>query len=386
MIQRVNRTVMRWVMGIIVAAFLLSSFLMYESGGSRRGRPSSPDGQMQDYVVAEVNGRNLNRSALDQMMMQYLEQLGSREIASTDMPYIYQSALNQYAVELQMEQEVRNSDIKISDAEAEQAMKDYADQAFPTREAFYQYLERSGIKTADYRKSVARQLANEQMLRSVIGDVTLSEDETVQFYDTTKNLFFRQPAGVMVSIADFTSRDAAETVRNLLVSGKTWVEATSDDVTASMDVINITTAPVFISDTAFEGNLAPMKDLVSGEISPVFEVRSDDYAVAVKHEPVEEKITPYDEVSSDIRAMLQQRKEREAVDNFTQRLLSEAKIVIHDETLFPAQTSGVLPVTTETLPVQSADAPDSATSTDAVSADGLAAPQISLDVVVTSGE
>ncbi|MDR1874819.1 MAG: SurA N-terminal domain-containing protein [Synergistaceae bacterium] len=392
------RTQMRWIMGIIVVAFLLSTFLMYDSGG-RRG--PSPDGQT-DYVVADVNGRSLKRSELERGVVQYLEQIGSREIASTDMPYIYQAVLNQYAIELQMEQEARESGIRVSEAEAKQAVKDYADRAFPTREAFYQYLERSGQRLADHEKEVAQQLAIERLVRSVIEDVTISEDEAVQFYDTTKNLFFTQPSGFMVSMADFASRDSAEEVRRLLLSGLSWAEATSADVTASMDVISITATPTFVPDSAFEDRLAPMK-LEIGEVSPVFEPTSGDYAVGVRNEAVPEKITPWDDVSADIRAMLRQRKESEAVNNFTQRLLSEAKIVIHDASLFPTQT---MEAVTEAQDVVSTDiAPavlseDVATSTpesgaisateapvaqDAISAD-VAPAALSEDVATSTPE
>ncbi|MDR1732849.1 MAG: SurA N-terminal domain-containing protein [Synergistaceae bacterium] len=382
MIQRL-RTQMRLIMGIIVVAFLLSTFLMYESGGSRRRRPSpSEDGRLEDYVVAEVNGQDLLRSMLDRRVALYIEQTGSREIASGDWPYIYQAALNQYAVELQLNKEVKNSGISISNAEAEQAVKDYADQAFPTREAFYQSLERSGKKLADYQKDVAAQMAIQKLIQSVIEGITVSEDETVEFYDSTKDFLFKQPAGTMVSLADFTSRDAAEKVRALLVSGTEWAAATSGDVTASADVIRITPEPVFVPDSVFDGRLAPMKTLAIGEISPVFEAASDDYAVGIKNEVVAEKVTPYNEVSADLRLMLQQRKEREAVDNFSQRLLSESRIVIHDNSLFPAAPV-VLPVSENT---QSGDVASGDVSKDSSVAPTSADSPLSADTAVVSGD
>ena len=335
---------MRWIMIAIVVAFLASSFLMYESG-SRGGRGTSSSGQMADYPVAEVNGRRLMRSALDQRALRYIEEQGMRELASTDWPFIYQSALNQYAMEQQMAQEVQDSGIVISDADAEQAMKDYADQAFPTREAFYQSLERSGRTIEDYKRDVAQQMAAQQLIQESIGDVTVSEDEAVEFYDSTKSLFFRQPAGFNISLANFASADEAAKVRALLLVGNSWESATSGDVVDPAKVINVTTAPTFIPESVFDGYLAPMKSLDLGVVSPVFEVASNDFAVGVKNEAVDEKISPYDEVSGDIRALLQQQKERAAMTNFSQGLLGRAQIVIHDPDLFPSQTEEILPVT-----------------------------------------
>ena len=128
-------------------------------------------------------------------------------MASLDMPALYKSLLDQYVFELQLVQEVRDRGIQVTDAEAEQAMKEYADQAFPTREAFYQSLERSGIKVEDYKKGIARQMANERLMHAAVGEVVVSEDEAVRFYDTMKELLYRQPEGFKVHLARFTTSD-----------------------------------------------------------------------------------------------------------------------------------------------------------------------------------
>ncbi|MDR2175252.1 MAG: SurA N-terminal domain-containing protein [Synergistaceae bacterium] len=336
------RTQMRWIMLIIVLAFLLSTFLMYDSGGSRGGSE-----RREDYAVAEVNGKRLMRSELEQRVLLLLEQYGSASLASVDMPYIYKSALDQYAMELQMAQDVRDSGIVISDAEAEQAMKRYADSAFPTREAFYQYLERSGIKVSDYKADIARQMAGERLMMDAVGGTAVSEDEVKAFYDSMKDLFFRRPAGFMVSFASFASRDEAEKVRNLLVEGKPWNEATSADVVDPAKVLRVTSEPTFVSEAGFDGMFAPMKSDDIGAVSAVFELASDDFAVGVKTEKVEEKVSSYDEVSADIRALVRQQKEREALNAFSRKLLGKAKIVVLDSSLFPSGTPGaeVLPVT-----------------------------------------
>ncbi|MDR2179827.1 MAG: SurA N-terminal domain-containing protein [Synergistaceae bacterium] len=376
------RTQMRWIMVVIVVTFLLSTFLMYDSG-PRRGASSS--GQLADYAVADVNGRRLMRSALDQRVRQYIEAQGTRDLASTDLPPIYQSVLEQYAMEQQMTQEVKDSGIVISDADAEQAMKDYADQVFPTREAFYQSLERSGLKVEDYKKNIAQQMASQQLIRESIGVVTVSEDEAIEFYDSTKNLFFRQPAGFNVSLAHFASEDEAEKVRNLLLEGRSWESATSGDVVDASKVINVTTVPMFVPESVFDDYLAPMKSLDLGAVSPVFEVASSDFAVGVKDEAVAEKISPYDEVSGDIRMLLQQQKERTAMTNFSQGLLSRARIVIHDPDLFPPQREN------EVLPVSDVPEPASAPTTDtlsddATSADSQPSPPLPLSDVPLSPE
>ena len=223
----------------------------------------------------------------------------------------------------------------MTDAEAEQAMKEYADQAFPTREAFYQSLERSGIKVEDYKKGIARQMANERLMHAAVGEVVVSEDEAVHFYDTMKELFYRQPEGFKVHLARFTASGDAEALRERLMGGESWEAAVSDDAMASRDVISVTDKAIFLSGGAFDsGALAPMKSLDVGQVSPVLELASGDFAVGLKSEKVEERITPYDEVSADVRVLLKQQKERQNLEAFERSLRDKAKVEIYDEALF----------------------------------------------------
>ncbi|MDR2522673.1 MAG: SurA N-terminal domain-containing protein [Synergistaceae bacterium] len=329
------RNHVKWILWVIVVAFLASTFFMYETG---RGGGS---GGLEDYAAAEVNGRPLMRSALDQRVRLLLAESGGRDMASIDLylPYLYQTALNQYAMERQMEQEVRDSGITVSDAEADQVMKEYADQAFPTREAFYQYLERRGEKLEDYRRNIARQMASERLLQQSVGPVNVGGDEAREFYENMKAFAFRQPAGFNVNLARFSSEAGAERFRGLLLGGVEWADAASGDVVSADRV----TASYF-PESVFDGALSPLKSLDLGVVSPVFEPSSGDFTVGIKREAVEEKFTPYDEVSADVSAWLIQQKKREVINEFTQGLLTRAKIVIHDKTLFPSESPELLPV------------------------------------------
>jgi len=345
------RTQMRGIMIVIAVAFLLSTFLMY--GSSSRGRGAGSGGARSDYAVAEINGRKMMISTLYERLQARMENSGGRDVTSAD----FQVVLEEYAIELQMAHEVHNSGITVTDAEVDQAMKEYVDQVFPTRESFYQYLERTGTKLADYKKGLAQQMVRQKFMEEFIGSVTVDEDEAVKFYDSMKEIFFRQPSGYRTSLARFSSEEEAGKVRDLLLEGRPWDEVTSDDVAAS-DVIYVTKEPMFFSDVAFDDYLLPMKSDDIGVVSQVFEVASDDFVLGVKNERIEEKVTAYDEVSADIRAILQQQKEREAFSNFTSGLFTRAKIEILDPSLFPEDGSDFLSVTEDTEEITSDSASD----------------------------
>ncbi|MBQ2615271.1 MAG: SurA N-terminal domain-containing protein, partial [Synergistaceae bacterium] len=112
------RTQMKWIMAIIVVAFLLSTFLMYEGRGTRRTPSRNPDGTMADYEVAQINGRSLMRSELEQRLRNYLSTYSTRSMTSIDMPAIYRSVLDQAILESQLTKEVQEKGITVSDAEA----------------------------------------------------------------------------------------------------------------------------------------------------------------------------------------------------------------------------------------------------------------------------
>ncbi len=330
------RTQMKWIMALIVVAFLLSTFLMYEGRSTRRSPgPRNADGTMEDYEVATINGRSLMRSELEQRFRNYLNNYSTRSTISLDVAAIYQTVLDQAILESQMAKEVQEQGITVSDSDADRAMKNYADTYFPTREAFYQVLNNSGIKVEDYKKSLARQMANERLLRNAVGEIVVSEDNAVAFYDTMKNFIYSKPEGFNIQLANFKSNQAAEDMRSRLNSGQSWAAIASADVLSSKDVINITKEPVFLPSSALRsGFLSVLDSLDIGQVSPVFSVSSDDFAVALKTEHVAASVTPYNEVSADIKSTLRNQEERRRLTDYQAELMSKAQVVINDKSLF----------------------------------------------------
>lgn len=345
---------MKWIMAVIVVAFLLSTFLMYEGRGTRRTPGLNPDGSMADYEVAKINGRSLMRSELEQRLRNYLSQYSTRSIASVDMAAIYRSVLDQAILESQLAKEVEEKGIRVSDAEADMAMKSYADTYFPTREAFYQVLANSGIKVDDYKRSIARQIASDRLIRNEIGDITVSDDKVAEFYETMKTILYSQPEGFTVHMADFATSADAEYFREKIAAGESWDVLASGDSLASKDVINITKLPVRLPASTFKtGLLSVLDSLDVGQVSPVFAVSSNDYGVAMKVEHVDAGNTPYNEVSGDIRMLLTQQEERMKLTAYQEALRKKADVVINDTELFTSpvvsgdnQSGDILPILT----------------------------------------
>ena len=332
--MKLLKTHMKWIMVIIVVTFLLSTFLMY--GGRSTSRvPGSvnPDGTIADYEVAQINGQPLMRSALERMRVNYLENAGYRNTASMDMAAVYREILNGVILEAQMSKEISERGINISDAEADIAMKAQADRYYITREAFYQALQQRGMKVEDYKKNLAHQLAEQVLMREVIGNIEISEDQAVAFYDTIKDTFLKQPDRYEIKFADFYKSEAAENFRNAVQNSGSWDLAAKD--LNSADVINIANEPVTLSAAALDnGALNFMASYDVGEVSRVIEVTSDDYMTAIKVAHLAESVMPYSEVSPDIRALMTRQEEEKRVRDFQTGLISKAQVVINDNALF----------------------------------------------------
>ncbi len=331
------RKQMKLVMAIVVVAFLLSTFFMYEGRSTRRSPSVNEDGTMTDYEVAQINGRSFMRSELENRTRSYISSLGVRNVASLDMAAVYQTVLNQAVLESQLVKEIDEQGIRVSDADAEQAMKVYADTYYPTRETFYQALANSGIKVEDYQRNLARQIAVDQLMTKAIGEIEISEDKALEFYDSMKKIYFTQPEGFMVHMADFNNSADAEAFRAKLVAGESW------DVIASADnksegVVNITKAPVFLhSSTLKMGTLSVLDSLDIAEPSEVFEVSSTDFGVGLKASRVEETTRPYSEVSGDIKSLLTQEEQRKRLADYEETLRNKAQLVINDKDLFTSK-------------------------------------------------
>ena len=337
------RNQMRWIMITIALAFLLSTFLMYDTrSGSRSSTPSgtSENGNILDYAVAVINGRNLMRSEMDRMVHDYVQRSNIRELSSTDIPFLYQATLDDWVFRLELSREVEARNIDVSEEEITIQVNNMAD-SYTTREAFQQAIQRSGIKMEDLRNDIKRQIITERTISSAIGAPTISEDTLVEFYDVMKGLLFSKPKGYMFDLVEVSvDKTAGELREKIAADLDNWREIVSQD-DYSQDVVRISTEPLFFSEIALssDSKLSFMVDLGVGEVGPVSEVSSNDFMIVIKRENMEESFTPYDEVSLDIRMMHEQQQQRAAYDSFRDALMARAIVEIKDASLFPATES-----------------------------------------------
>ncbi len=332
MLMRTLRSQVRWIMIAIVILFVLSIFGMY--GFSGGGRRASTGNGKEDYSVAEIDGKTVRRSQLEAQLRQYVERMDAKNITSADIPGLYQRTLENMAMIAMLQKEGEASGLKATEEEINAAVKEVSDQ-FPTKEAFMQYVDQSGIKMADFRKNMAEQIVQKKLLEKSMASIAITDEEMKDFYEKTKMLFFHSPEGYTVDFLRVKTPETAEKFASALKDGTEWKGAL--ETVASADIVDKTpeTGPVFIANQGFTGPLAPLAELEPGTVSPPLEIASSDILVAVKREKVPEKTLAYEEVSGDVKGFLLDQKKREEQSKFFAGVLKKANIVILDPSLFP---------------------------------------------------
>ncbi len=327
MLMNKLRTQVKWIMAAIVVVFVLSIFLMYGPGGGR-GTGNK------DYAVAEVDGRKVMRSQIEAGLAEIAEQAQNTQVTSEDLPLLRRNVLDSIIIEAGLKKEAKNRDIKVTDEELEKVIAQIESQ-FPTKEAFMQYMEQSGIDEKKMKQDITDRLAQQKVLESVSGGVVVSDDEVAKFYESTKDLFFRRPAGYNVNFASFGTKDQAMKARARLSSGAEW-DKVLDEV--SKDVKNSTPygKPTFVAEKDMAGPMKVLMDLPLGKLSPLISATSEDVLLVVKRSRSPERVLSLPEVKDEIQKMLKAQKERELQQKFFQEMKSKTPVKILDPSIFPA--------------------------------------------------
>ncbi len=332
MLMRTLRSQVRWIMIAVAVLFVLSIFGMYGFQGSSRGRPQEGEGG--DYVVAEIDGRSVMRSALDQSVRNYVDRMNVRDITPDDIPRLYEATLESLVITHRLAVEAERSGLKATEDEINEAVREVSEQ-FPTKEAFMQFLDQSGIRMAEFRENLSTQIVQRKLVDRVSAGIAATDEDALEFYDKTKDLFFHSPAGYTMDYARLKNEDAAVKIVEAVGQGAEWNSVWES--VASADIIERTpeTGPVFVVGSAFQEELAPFVELEIGRIGGPVAVASDDFFIGIKREKVEESTVPFEAVSGDVKALLTEEKKREAQAAFFKDLREKASVVILDADLFP---------------------------------------------------
>lgn len=330
--NEIFRKYVRVIMLVIVLTFVISIFFMYGSSG----RGSSSDGMSGDHAVATINGQNVMHSTIDMELMRWVQDLQNSgypfALSDDEIPWIRTDILDQMAINAEMLKEIAARGITATDQEVDEEYSAIV-RSYPTREIFMQAMARDGVSEKELKAGIADRIRSEKIIRSITDPVSVDEIEKSSFYETFKDYRFKRRDAFLVSRADFSTRAAANAMRAAYVTSSDWELAVS---AASQDILYRTygdeKTELPISDLT--GAMYSINNLQMGEISYPIYVKSDDYAIIIKHERQYAGVDPYDSVSEDIANELLMQKRQGARAQFIQELRSRADVKILDQSLF----------------------------------------------------
>ncbi|PIE53932.1 MAG: hypothetical protein CSA35_08570 [Dethiosulfovibrio peptidovorans] len=333
---RTLRTQVKWILVFFLLCFVLAIPLMY--GVGRRG--SKGDAGQGDYAVAEIDGAKLMRSHLVRMVRNYVDQAGIREVTSTDLPGIRQAVLDQMVTRTALEKEAKALGITPAKSDLDHAVAEIADQ-FPTKEAFQQYLQQTGMSMKELEKQLRTQLAQRMLLEEASASAVVTDEELHELYDSVKDFVFTKPAGVQVLAAEFTTKDVAEQAYEDLISGTSWdvvmARVSSDDLKGKTS----SDAPALLRDGVLTGNLAFVVSMDDGQYAEPVEISSDDFLVLYRKGVKEKEVTPFDQAKEQLQSMVLSQKKQELQRQYVEKLSDKISVTILDSALFPEKKAPV---------------------------------------------
>ena len=300
------------IMIIVILFFVASCFAGYglyvRGGGEGEG--------MRDYPVAEIDGREVMRSALEQGAARLSEQYGA-------------------AVDAELEKEIKTRKIEAPSAEIDEAYKRMMD-SYPTREEFFAYMQRSGVTEKQMKDDIARQIRMQKLMESLGENVKVEDKEVTAFYDATKDFLYKQPAGIKANIATFRKQESAEAAQKAIAAGGKWDEVI-EKYRADVEMATPYDHPVILTDQMLQNELAVVKDLPLNKISPVEKANDPFVFIAINRGREAERVLPFNEVSGDVRATIRNQKLQAEQQKFFEELRARADVKILDPEIFPSE-------------------------------------------------
>lgn len=320
----------RWIMLVITLIFVFSIFAGYGFRGSDKARKESGG----DYTVAKVDGKKIMASEIERQVIQTIERMGpGQTVTSKDYPVVRAMVLDQLAIIAEMDKEVKERKISISNDDVDIEFKRIADQ-FPTREMFLEQIAKSGMTEAQVKDDIRKQLGYSRVMEQALGDASVDVKEMRTSYEQMKAYYFKKPAGYTLNAAQFGSAKVAATFREKLIAGTQWDKALEG--IASSDIKGSTpyAEPTLIPTEQMTGPTEAIKKAVTGKPTEVITLDKENYLVVLKRGEEKGGIAPFDEVSKDVEGMLLSQERQRMQSQFMDSLRTRAVVEKLDEEFF----------------------------------------------------
>ena len=319
---RMIRKNMKIILIVVIAAFGISIF--YGLGQYR-----SSGGQKRTYYIAEVNKSGITSDQLQKAFLNAISRYDDKTLSSLDQATIVtfkKNILNQLIDYELLYQQAQKEKVKISNDEINLEIDKIKDN-FSTPEEFNEALKINKITLAQLKEDIKRQLMINSILEEAKSQVSISDEELLEYYNENKESF-REPEQVH---ARHILVETEEEANNLLLQLK---EGLTDFAELAKEKSIGPSAPSG-GDLGFFARGQMVKEfedaafsLEPGEISDVVQTQFG-YHIIKCEEKKEEHSPTFEEAKEKISNTLKYQRENEAISTLTSKLREEAIIVFN---------------------------------------------------------
>lgn len=294
---------------------------------------------MPDEILVTVNGEAITQSQVDDQLAAMLgpqARFLPEERVANIREKVTQQIVDSLIAKALILQAVKESDVKISDADVDKAV-DELKKLLPEDISFSEYLDRINMSEAEVREALALNLQINKLLEMKVGKTTMPTSSDIEkFYNSHKDYFMvpetveARHILVQVNVDDTDKEKAikkekAENIRKNLVAGADFatvamVESDCPSREQGGDLGSFSKGqmvPAF-EEAAFKQS--------TNEIGKVVETEFGYHIIqVVKHEP--ERQMPLSEVKGRIEKALQEEDRQKLAQKYVDQLRNQAKIV-----------------------------------------------------------
>ena len=317
---RIIRKNMKIILIVVIAAFGISIFY-----GLGQYRPSGS--QRQTYYIAEVNKSGITSNQLQNAFLNTISRYDDAVLSSLDQSAIVsfkKNILNQLIDYELLYQQAQKEKVKISNDDINLEIYKIKDN-FSSPEEFDGALKANNITLAQLKEDIKRQLMINSVLEETRNQVSISDEDLLEYYDENKESFL-EPEQVH---ARHILVETEEEANNLLLPLK---EGLADFSELAKEKSTDSSAPSG-GDLGFFGRGQMVKEfenaafsLEPGEISDVVQTQFG-YHIIKCEEKKEEYSPTFEEAKEQISNTLRSQRENEAISAFISKLREESVIV-----------------------------------------------------------
>lgn len=311
---------MKIILIVVIAAFVVSVFYGL-------GQYKSSGGQRQTYYIAKVNKSGITSDQLQNAFLNAISRYDDAALSSLDQPTIVsfkKNILNQLIDYELLYQQAQKEKVKISSDEINLEIDKIKDN-FSSPEEFDGALKANNLTLAQIKENIKRQLMINKILEETKGQVSITDDKLLEYYNENQESFF-EPEQVHARHILVKTEEEANILLLQLKEGLTDFselakEKSTDSSASSGGDLGFFARGQMVKefeDAAFS--------LEPGEISGVIQTQFG-YHIIKCEEKKKEYSPTFEEAKEKVIIILKNQRENEAISTFISKLREDAVIV-----------------------------------------------------------